>query len=104
MDIISCGISGEGVQHLGEALTSNHSLTELDISENTIGDTGAAAFREALTNNATVTMDCCGILSGGCVALAAGLTHNTALLVLWLSGNCVGVEGAVALAGAIIRH
>ena len=46
----------------------------------------------------------CGILSGGCVALAAGLTHNTTLQELGLSSNGVGVEGAVALREALAHN
>ena len=46
LDIQECNISGEGAVHLAAALTNNHSLTWLIISDNPIliGDIGAAAL------------------------------------------------------------
>ena len=102
--IQECNISGEGAVHLAAALTNNHSLAELNISDNPIGDIGAAAFGEMIKNNMalrTLRMDRCGITSEGCVQLAAGLTENTTLQKLLMYGNHVGVEGAKALSKVI---
>ena len=81
-------ISGEGTLHLAAALTNNHSLVELDISGNPIGDIGATAFRDIVRNNTALTklyLGWCGITSEGCVQLAAGLTENTTLQTLWMT-------------------
>ena len=74
--------------HLAAALTNNHSLAELDISYNILGDIGASAFGDMVRNNTALTtlqLNRCGITSEGCVQLAAGLTENTALQTLEMS-------------------
>ena len=94
----------DGAEHLGAALTNNHSLTELNISINTIGDTGAAALGDALGNNKaliTLVMVGCRIFSEGCAALAAGLSYPQ---YYKLYSNDVGVEGAVALGEALAHN
>ena len=99
-----CNISGEGAVHLAAALTNNHLLTDLDISNNPIGDIGAAAFGGMVHNNTALRnlyLNRCGITSEGCVQLAAGLTENGTLGALRMSLNHVGVEGAKALSKVI---
>ena len=59
-----CNISGEGAVHLAAALTNNHSLIWLDISDNPIGDIGAAAFGGMVHNNTALRnlyLNRCGI-------------------------------------------
>ena len=46
-------------------------------------------------------MNRCGIISEGCVQLAAGLAENTGVQTLQIGGNRVGVEGAKALSKVI---
>jgi Ran GTPase-activating protein (RanGAP) involved in mRNA processing and transport len=90
LDIEECSISGEEAAHLAAALTNNHSLTELNISFNPIGDIGAAAFGDLVSiNTALTTLDMvkCGITSEGCVQLEAGLTGNNTLQSLLMAGN-----------------
>ena len=104
LHIRKCNISGEGAVHLAAALTNNHSLAELDISRNPIGDIGATAFGDMVRNNTALTtlyLSWCGITSEGCVQLAAGLTENTTLQTLWMPTNHVGVQGAKALSKVI---
>ena len=104
LDLTFCNISGEGAVHLAAALTNNHSLTWLEISDNPIGDIGATAFGDMIRNNTALTtlhLNKCGITSEGCVQLAAGLTENTTLQTLRMDGNHVGVEGAKALTKVI---
>ena len=74
LSIRQCGITGEGAKQLAMALAHNHSLTELQISENSIEDKGAAAFM---------------------------LRHNTMLRVLKLKRCKITSEGAVQLATAL---
>ena len=103
LDIRECNISGEGAVHLAAVLTNNHSLAELYISRNPIGDIGATAFGDTVRNNtalSTLELDMCEITSEGCVQLAVGLTENTKLQVLLMRDNHVGVEGAKALSKA----
>ena len=104
LDVHGCNISGEGAVHLAAALTKNHTLTYLELSDNPIGDIGAAAFGDMVRNNTALTrlhLNRCGITSGGCVQLAAGLTENGTLGSLRMSRNHVGVEGAKALSKVI---
>ena len=53
--IRECNISGEGAVHLAAALANNHSLAELSISHNPIGDIGATAFGDMVRNNTALT-------------------------------------------------
>ena len=105
LDISWCNISSEGAVHLAAALANvNHTLTELIISGNPIGDIGAAAFGDMLRSNSALSklnMDTCGITSEGCVRLAGGLTENTTLQELWMSCDQIGMEGAKALSKVI---
>ena len=64
LNISECNISGEGAVHLAAALTNNHSLAELNISDNPIGDIGATAFGDMDMDNTALTilnLDLCGI-------------------------------------------
>ena len=54
LNIRECGINGDGARYIGAALSSNHSLTEVNISANPIGDIGAVAFGDSLRNNTTL--------------------------------------------------
>ena len=104
LSIMRCGIVCEGAVHLWTGLTNNHSLTELYMPYNPIGDIGAAALGDMIRNNTVLTrlhMEKCGITSEGCVQLAAGLIENTTIHTLWLDGNHVGVEGARAISEMI---
>ena len=99
-----CGIRGEGAVHLGTGLTSNHSLTTLQIGINPIGDIGAAALGDMIRDNTVLEklfMNWCEITSQGFVQLAAGLISNTSLKTLWLSGNHCGMEGAMAISNML---
>ena len=105
--ISECGIRGERVVLLGTGLTNNHSLTGLDLSNNPIGDIGAAALGDMIRSNTVLTtlqMGKCGITSEGCVQLAAGLIENTAIQTLVLSSNHIGVEGARAISEVIEKN
>ena len=100
LDISGCGIRGEGAVHLGAGLTNNHSLTTLEIMDNSIGDIGAAALGDMIRDNTvleTLYMYNCEITSQGFVQLAAGLISNTSLKTIWLNGNQCGMEGAKAI-------
>ena len=105
--ISECGIRGKRVILLGTGLTNNHSLTGLDLSNNPIGDIGAAALGDMIRSNTVLTtlqMGKCGITSEGCVQLAAGLIENTAIQTLVLSSNHIGVEGARAISEVIEKN
>ena len=100
LGISGCGIGGEGAVHLGTGLKNNHSLTTLSIQDNPIGDIGAAAFRDMISDNTVLEklyMYNCKITSQGLVQLAAGLISNSSLKKLRLDGNQYGIEGAKAL-------
>lgn len=74
----SCNISDQFVKELSSPLAENGTLLHLNLSCNSIGDTG-------------------------CVALATSLRLNRTLLTLSLTANSIGDSGVVALAKVIGR-
>ena len=72
----------------------NSTVTELNLSWNSIGDAGATAIAEALRVNSTVTkLDLLGnsIGDAGATAIAEALRVNSAVTKLGLSSNSIGV-------------
>lgn len=94
-----------GLSEAIERLKSNDpTLTSLNLSGNEIGDFGAQALAEALTENNTLTslnLSVNDIGDLGAQALAEALAENNTLTLLGLSGNKIGVKGAQALAEAL---
>ncbi|XP_078381717.1 uncharacterized protein LOC144664461 isoform X4 [Oculina patagonica] len=97
-------ITGADAVVLAEALKCNSSLTVLHLSDNNIGDHGAAGLAEALQNNTSLTaLHLSGNNIGvhGAAGLAEALQNNTSLTVLHLSVNIIGDHGATGLAEAL---
>lgn len=91
---------------LGEALTANRPLRELDLSWNTLGvlEEGVYYIASALATNTyleTLVLANCQLGHEAARALAGGVTANTGLRVLDLRWNNIGDVGATALAGAL---
>jgi Ran GTPase-activating protein (RanGAP) involved in mRNA processing and transport len=91
-------------------------LARLDVSYARCGDDGAAAFAAALAQAASegaaaaaaapprlthVSFGGNSITAAGAAALAAALRHDTALRILDLRVNALGVDGVAALADAL---
>ena len=99
-----CLHSNIGVESLSQALTVNSSLTNLNLSHNSIGDTGAASLSQALTVNSSLTnLDLVSNSIGhtGAASLSQALTVNSSLTNLDLSWNSIGHTGAASLSQAL---
>ena len=99
-----CLHSNIGVESLSQALTVNSSLTNLNLSHNSIGDTGAASLSQALTVNSSLTnldLGSNSIGHTGAASLSQALTVNSSLTNLDLSWNSIGHTGAASLSQAL---
>ncbi|XP_067882390.1 NACHT, LRR and PYD domains-containing protein 3-like isoform X2 [Heterodontus francisci] len=93
------------IEDLASALSTNRSLTDLDLSDNNLGDSGVKLRSEALRNT-----DCKiqklwlggNNLSDSCIEdLASALSTNRSLTDLDLSGNNLGDSGVKLLSEAL---
>ena len=95
------------VCQLAEALASNDTLTELDLSGNSFGDEGAAALARALRRNdalEVLSLRHAGILYGGAESLLYAVTTNDLCrLRLWLYTRLCAALLALGLLGLHAR-
>jgi len=84
----------------------NHSLQELHMSNNKIGDDGISAIAGALGNCKINILDVekCGITLTGARSLAAALSSNHTIRVLWLMFNPITVEGALLIVKSAVHN
>ncbi|KAL0175357.1 hypothetical protein M9458_031325, partial [Cirrhinus mrigala] len=88
-----CCITVAGCDYLASALKSNPShLKELDLSGNTVGDSGVEYLSSGLLNPhcklEILRLSDCGVIDEGCAALASALISNPShLRELDLTGN-----------------
>ena len=97
-------IRASHVDVLSDALKSNTTLTELNLSSNFIGDAGAASVADALKSNTTLTklnLSSNGIGAAGAASVADALKSNSTLTKLNLSENDIGDAGAASVADAL---
>ena len=97
-------ISKYEVVSLSKALSVNSSLTNLDLSDNTVGDSGAVSLSQALAVNSSLTnLDLTrnSIRDFGAASLSQALSVNSSLTNLDLSGNDIGYAGAASLSQAL---
>ncbi|XP_072892488.1 NACHT, LRR and PYD domains-containing protein 3-like isoform X3 [Hemitrygon akajei] len=96
-----------GAEDLASALSTNTSLTELDMSENELGDSGvklvSAALRNLECKIQTLEMIDVGLTDSGAEDLVSALSTNTSLMELNLSNNDLGDSG-VKLVSAALRN
>ena len=93
-----------GVESLSLALKANSSLTNLDLTLNSIGDTGAEFLSQALRVNSSLTyLDLTenSIGDTGAESLSQALTVNSSLTNLDLTGNSIGDTGVESLSQAL---
>ena len=104
--LVSCSITSEGAVQLSAGLAINKSLTKLKISENPIGDIGAASIVDAIKTNAVLELNIsdCEITSQGCIHICAALSENSTLLIMKMDGNAIGVEGAKAMSEMLEKN
>ena len=87
-----------------EVVGTNSSLTDLDLRNNSIGDTGATSLSQALTVNSSLTnLNLSGNSIGvtGATSLSQALIVNSSLTNLNLRGNSIGKTGATSLSQAL---
>ncbi|KAF8971967.1 hypothetical protein BGZ46_010199 [Entomortierella lignicola] len=97
-------IGASNFQVLVNSLKTNITLTNLDLSGNSIGKDGALALSEALKINTTLTtldLQDNWIEEEGDLALSEALKANTTLTTLDLRNNWIEKEGALALSEAL---
>ena len=84
----------------------NHSLQELYIWENNIGDDGISAIAEALGSCKirVLNVSQCGITLTGARALATAVSSHHTIRELWLSGNPITVEGALLIVNSAVNN
>ena len=95
-----CSMTSDGVGEVVSGLSDNHTLRELDLSDNHIGSEGAVAVATMLKRNSsleTLRLAECSIGSSGGVELGVALERNKTLRVLGLSWNAIGDDGVRGL-------
>ena len=88
-----------GAISISKMMMVNHSLQELIMYHNNIGDDGISAIAGALGNCKInkLDVDHCGIALTGARSLATALSSNHTIRELCLRGNPITVEGALLI-------
>ncbi|XP_059817780.1 ribonuclease inhibitor-like isoform X3 [Hypanus sabinus] len=93
----SVGLTAAGVVDLTSALSTNPSLTELDLRDNELGDSGVKLVFEAVRNPGCKIQNLClrsvGLTAAGVLDLASAVSTNCSLAELDLGGNKLGDSG-----------
>jgi hypothetical protein len=102
-------ITSKGALILGKSLDNNHTLEELYITDIQIGDIGAQALAESLSNRMNLSLKrlCLnhnGITDIGAESIAKMLKTNQLLTHLWLPKNHISDRGIKSLVDALIDN
>ncbi|XP_072894398.1 NACHT, LRR and PYD domains-containing protein 3-like [Hemitrygon akajei] len=99
------GLTDSGAEDLASALSTNPSLTELDLSNNTLGDSGVKLVFSALGNTECkvqkLELNRVGLTDSGAENLASSLSTNPTLTELDLSNNKLGDSGVKLVSEAL---
>ena len=95
-----------GAISISNMMMVNHSLQELDISDNNIGDDGISAIARALGNCKINELDVdeCDITVTGARILAASLSSHPTIRELALDDNLITEEGAQQILEAAVNN
>ena len=95
-----------GVISISKMMMVNHSLQELNVSFNNIGDDGISAIAGALGNcNINIlNVQQCGITLAGATSLAEALLSNHTVRQLLLEDNPITVEGALLIVKSAVDN
>ena len=95
-----------GAISISKMMMVNHSLQQLDMFHNNIGDNGISAIAGALGNCQINELDVrlCGITLTGAKSLAAALSSNHTIRKLVLWGNPITVEGALLIVKSAVDN
>ncbi|XP_051899007.1 NACHT, LRR and PYD domains-containing protein 12-like isoform X3 [Pristis pectinata] len=99
------GLTSSGAKDLISTLSTNHSLRELDLSDNNLGDSGvkrvSAALRDPECKIQTLRLREVGLTSSGAKDLISTLSTNHSLRELDLSDNNLGDSGVKRVSAAL---
>ena len=95
-----------GAISISKMMLVNHSLQELYMWSNNIGDDGISAIAGALGNCKINILNVheCGITFTGARSLAAALLSNHTITKLWLMNNLITVEGALLIVKSAVDN
>ncbi|XP_063814237.1 NACHT, LRR and PYD domains-containing protein 3-like [Pseudophryne corroboree] len=102
-----CGLTSSCCADLRSVLTTNRSLTRLELKDNVLGDSGIKLLCKGLRHPACTLQDLmlpdCGLTSSCCDDLRSVLTTNSSLTRLYLARNALEDSGIKLLCGGL-RH
>ncbi|XP_059817785.1 ribonuclease inhibitor-like isoform X2 [Hypanus sabinus] len=108
LSLRSVGLTAPGVVYLASALSTNRSLTELDLAENELGDSGVKLVSEALRNPGckiqTLGLRWTGLTDSGIEDLVFALTTKHSLRELELDWNTLTDRSVSVLHHLILTH
>ena len=95
-----------GVISISNMMMVNHSLQELYMYGDSIGDDGISAIARGLGNCKInlLGVSRCGITLTGARSLATALSSHPTIRELWLEGNPITVEGAQLIVEAAVHN
>ena len=95
-----------GAISISKMMMVNHSLQELNMWNNNIGDDGISAIAGALgnCNINKLIVDQCGITLTGATSLAEALSSNHTIRALWLRGNPITIEGVLLIVKSAVDN
>ena len=84
----------------------NHTLKEINLCGNEIGDDGMIAIARALENSSISILSVreCGITYVGAKALSEALLINRNIMELWVMRNPITVEGARCIVHSAVQN
>ncbi|XP_059849532.1 NACHT, LRR and PYD domains-containing protein 3-like [Hypanus sabinus] len=107
LGLIRVGLTDSGAEDLVSTLSTNTSLTELDLSANKLGDSGVKLVSAALRNPECkiqkLVLTRVGLTDYGAEVLVSAINTNPSLTELELSANELGDSG-VKLVSAALRN
>ena len=95
-----------GAISISKIMMVHHSLQEVHMAHNNIGDSGISAITEALGNCKIdlLNVESCNITLHGATMLAAALLSNHTIRELWLEDNAITVEGALLIVKSAVDN
>ena len=95
-----------GAISISKMMMVNHSLQELYMRNNNIGDDGISAIAGALGNCKINRLDVneCDITLTGARSVAVALSSNHTIRILWLWHNPITVEGALLIVKSAVDN
>lgn len=103
-----CGFRAEGLSQLAEALIVSQA-EKIGLNQNELGDAGCFHMRNILDTSQLRNLQVLGLIQNGigdegALAIAEALSNNIGLKRLYLNDNVIGDDGAVALSVALSTH